>query len=366
MTSPSQSVDSNVHTDSILTEIDLELPNQQTAGDSPAVTTEIVQSLIECHHFYDDKAVRDYQDASISIEPSAQSEFDADGQTALIKAGDSRIGFIKEEIPRVHGVVTVQDQTSSCAPPELQAKSDASVTADGAQIQVSPLDLGISKTNQKRVSFKSQQEYLPGANGSIERDLLSDESATESESDDLVKSQAAHVVILNSLDPSVVQEPPKSNGNTDPLLENIHMDALKAIEKTNQTNSQPLSEIETLNVSESALDPLLDDSEPSNHFIPKKYVKECTDSEFDGELYSDDENNTTPRKKIKSVEPTEEELEIKLIDLEELDFCRFKSQYRLKSAWERIFDKYGHDFEGTSDEIDLNTGEVFNFHIAGR
>ena len=364
MTSPSQSVDPNVHTDSILTEIDLELPNQQTAGDSPAVTTDIVQSLTECYNFYDDKAVRDHQDASISVELSAQSNseqpgLDVDGQTASVKAGDSMI-------PKVHGVVYVQDQTASCTDTEFQAKSDASVIADGAQKQIPSLDLGISKSNQKRVSFKSQREYLSESNGSIDRDLLSDESATESESDDLVKAQAAPVVILKSLGPSAIQETPKSNGNTDPLLENIQMDAVTPIEKLNQTNSQSLSAIETLNVSESVLDPLLDDSEPINHFIPKKYVKECTDSEFDGELYSEDENNTTPRKKIKSVEPTEEELEIKLIDLEELDFCRFKSQYRLKSAWERIFDKYGHDFEGTSDEIDLNTGEVFNAYIASR
>jgi hypothetical protein len=41
---------------------------------------------------------------------------------------------------------------------------------------------------------------------------------------------------------------------------------------------------------------------------------------------------------------------------EHLNFLRFKSQFRLKTSWERIFEKYGREFD--SDEVDLVTGQV--------
>jgi hypothetical protein len=50
--------------------------------------------------------------------------------------------------------------------------------------------------------------------------------------------------------------------------------------------------------------------------------------------------------------------EIELVEEEELEYRRFKSQYRLKLTFERIFEKYGRDFEGVSDEIDILTGNV--------
>ncbi|KAI9668863.1 MAG: hypothetical protein M1831_000933 [Alyxoria varia] len=49
-----------------------------------------------------------------------------------------------------------------------------------------------------------------------------------------------------------------------------------------------------------------------------------------------------------------------------IDQVHKQSRNRLKSSFEAIFDKYGKDFSGVSDEIDLNTGEVIvdNGHLA--
>ena len=53
----------------------------------------------------------------------------------------------------------------------------------------------------------------------------------------------------------------------------------------------------------------------------------------------------------------------------ELDFHaqRAQNDFRLKSIFESIFDKYGRDFDGIGDEIDLKTGEIVvnNGHIMG-
>ncbi|KAI1406269.1 hypothetical protein F4819DRAFT_506705 [Hypoxylon fuscum] len=51
--------------------------------------------------------------------------------------------------------------------------------------------------------------------------------------------------------------------------------------------------------------------------------------------------------------------------LYQLDRGRAKAATRLKSAFERIFEKYGRDFTGVGDEIDLETGEVIinNGHL---
>ncbi|KAJ3311752.1 hypothetical protein HDV04_003764 [Boothiomyces sp. JEL0838] len=42
----------------------------------------------------------------------------------------------------------------------------------------------------------------------------------------------------------------------------------------------------------------------------------------------------------------------------ELDFLRFKSQFRLKLAWDNIIEKYSKDFEKETDEIDLETEKI--------
>src|ERR1700760_4089875 len=42
----------------------------------------------------------------------------------------------------------------------------------------------------------------------------------------------------------------------------------------------------------------------------------------------------------------------------ELNKSRAKAAFRLKSTFEDIFEKYGKDFTGVGDEIDLRTGEV--------
>ncbi len=46
---------------------------------------------------------------------------------------------------------------------------------------------------------------------------------------------------------------------------------------------------------------------------------------------------------------------------------RTQNDFRLKSIFESIFDKYGRDFDGIGDEIDLETGEIVvnNGHILG-
>ncbi|KAL2158461.1 hypothetical protein VTH06DRAFT_4227 [Thermothelomyces fergusii] len=48
-----------------------------------------------------------------------------------------------------------------------------------------------------------------------------------------------------------------------------------------------------------------------------------------------------------------------------LERSRAFAALKLKSAFERIFEKYGHDFTGVADEIDLRTGEIVvdNGHI---
>lgn len=50
----------------------------------------------------------------------------------------------------------------------------------------------------------------------------------------------------------------------------------------------------------------------------------------------------------------------------ELDQRRARLDYKLKSTFEAIFEKYGKDFDGVGDEIDLATGEIVvnNGHLA--
>lgn len=56
-------------------------------------------------------------------------------------------------------------------------------------------------------------------------------------------------------------------------------------------------------------------------------------------------------------EELEEEEEVSDPDAE-LQQRRARLDYKLKSTFEAIFEKYGKDFEGVGDEIDLETGEV--------
>lgn len=42
----------------------------------------------------------------------------------------------------------------------------------------------------------------------------------------------------------------------------------------------------------------------------------------------------------------------------QVNYLRFKSQFRLKSEWERICEKYGKDFEEEADVLDLVSGKV--------
>ena len=51
----------------------------------------------------------------------------------------------------------------------------------------------------------------------------------------------------------------------------------------------------------------------------------------------------------------------------DLSYRREQNDRRLKSTFEAIFDKYGKDFDGVGDEIDLETGEIVinNGHVQG-
>ena len=44
--------------------------------------------------------------------------------------------------------------------------------------------------------------------------------------------------------------------------------------------------------------------------------------------------------------------------MNELNYLRFQSQFRLKTAWDNICKKYGRSFEDEADEIDLTTNEI--------
>lgn len=67
-------------------------------------------------------------------------------------------------------------------------------------------------------------------------------------------------------------------------------------------------------------------------------------------------------------EVEEDELEVEQPDYDadsELQQKRARLDYKLKSTFEAIFEKYGKDFDGVGDEIDLATGEIVvnNGHI---
>ena len=58
-------------------------------------------------------------------------------------------------------------------------------------------------------------------------------------------------------------------------------------------------------------------------------------------------------------EEDDEEVDEPIYDPEdELEQRRAQLDYKLKSTFEAIFDKYGKDFDGVGDEIDLATGEI--------
>ncbi|KAI6082689.1 hypothetical protein F4821DRAFT_281509 [Hypoxylon rubiginosum] len=70
--------------------------------------------------------------------------------------------------------------------------------------------------------------------------------------------------------------------------------------------------------------------------------------------YDDDEEEANQDEL--SMSPTQ--FDARQDPLYELDKGRAKAATRLKSAFERIFEKYERDFTGVGDEIDLETGEV--------
>ncbi|KAI8965437.1 hypothetical protein F5Y11DRAFT_313121 [Daldinia sp. FL1419] len=78
--------------------------------------------------------------------------------------------------------------------------------------------------------------------------------------------------------------------------------------------------------------------------------------------YDDDEDEEANLDEL-SMSPTQ--FDARQDPMYELDKKRAKAATRLKSAFERIFEKYGKDFTGVGDEIDLETGEVIvdNGHL---
>ncbi|KAI4860400.1 hypothetical protein F4820DRAFT_437019 [Hypoxylon rubiginosum] len=71
--------------------------------------------------------------------------------------------------------------------------------------------------------------------------------------------------------------------------------------------------------------------------------------------YDDDDDDEANQDEL-SMSPTQ--FDARQNPLYELDKGRAKAATRLKSAFERIFEKYERDFTGVGDEIDLETGEV--------
>ncbi|OTA92500.1 hypothetical protein M434DRAFT_396381 [Hypoxylon sp. CO27-5] len=72
--------------------------------------------------------------------------------------------------------------------------------------------------------------------------------------------------------------------------------------------------------------------------------------------YDDDEDDDETNLDELSMTPTQ--FNARQDPLYRLDKGRAKAATRLKSAFERIFEKYERDFTGVGDEIDLETGEV--------
>ncbi|KAI1774651.1 hypothetical protein F4818DRAFT_68908 [Hypoxylon cercidicola] len=75
-----------------------------------------------------------------------------------------------------------------------------------------------------------------------------------------------------------------------------------------------------------------------------------------GEASYDDDDDDEANIDELSMSPTQ--FDARQDPLYELDRGRAKAATRLKSAFERIFEKYERDFTGIGDEIDLETGEV--------
>ncbi|KAI1137178.1 hypothetical protein F5Y05DRAFT_388390 [Hypoxylon sp. FL0543] len=72
--------------------------------------------------------------------------------------------------------------------------------------------------------------------------------------------------------------------------------------------------------------------------------------------YDDDDDDDETNLDELSMSPTQ--FDARQDPLYQLDKGRAKAATRLKSAFERIFEKYERDFTGVGDEIDLETGEV--------
>ncbi|KAH8586716.1 hypothetical protein B0O99DRAFT_695235 [Bisporella sp. PMI_857] len=64
-------------------------------------------------------------------------------------------------------------------------------------------------------------------------------------------------------------------------------------------------------------------------------------------------------------EPLEDEQDISFEADQDLQYQRAQVDHKLKSAFESIFEKYGRNFDGIGDEIDLRTGEILvnNGHL---
>ena len=69
------------------------------------------------------------------------------------------------------------------------------------------------------------------------------------------------------------------------------------------------------------------------------------EDDFEGELQEDEEEEGDEEEKVSDPDA-------------DLQQRRARLDYKLKSTFEAIFEKYGQDFEGVGDEIDLETGDI--------
>ena len=218
---------------------------------------------------------------------------------------------------------------------------------------MSPAKFDQQSTSSKIVTFDLNKNYKSKETTTI---ISDDESATESEPDELVRCTSAQV--LNSNEHSSIQTTltgyatgdgvSKDNGSR-PIVSEIIEDLddlvgnIVKLEPIINSNSQQNDSSET---------PYLLDSEGEEYYLIS--TDEEQDGDYESEIEEIDDEKTNPSGPNVDQEATE----INLIDADELDFRRYKSQFRLKSAFEKIFEKYGRDFEGQTDEIDMVTGEV--------
>ncbi|KAG0651724.1 hypothetical protein D0Z07_2067 [Hyphodiscus hymeniophilus] len=97
-----------------------------------------------------------------------------------------------------------------------------------------------------------------------------------------------------------------------------------------------------------------------------RYLLTSRDNVYSANYNSQHEYYEIPDNEVNSYEEPEQETEEEIYDPDqELQLKRAQADFKLKSTFEAIFEKYGKDFGGIGDEIDMRTGEIMvnNGHL---